>query len=293
MIRSRFNRAKYGVAIALSVFLAGIVAGCGSGRHYTLDGQVMAKSMATNQVTVNGKEIIGFMAAMTMPYPVKDAKALREVEPGDVITAKVVVNNSDYWLEDVKIKDKSGRASFVPDKAPHQLLPGETVPDVPLTNEDNQPIHIDQFKGKAVLITFIYTRCPFPNFCPLLSHQFAAIDKELEKSPADYAKTHLITITMDPRYDTPAVLRKYGLGYIGNDTAGFEHWDFAATSPADLQRLATAFGLEYSEKDNLITHNTSTTLLAPDGTVAESWSGTDWTVSQVVTEMRKVENASS
>lgn len=295
MSRGIGQNAKCAGICALCILVLGFIAGCRSGRSYALTGRVVAKSVPTQQITVDHKEIPGFMAAMTMPYPVKDPQVVKDVEPGDIISARIFVdkNNYDYWLEHVVIKDKSGRATFVPDASPHELQPGESVPDVPLTDQDGKQIHIDQFKGKAVLVTFIYTRCPFPNFCPLLSNQFAAIDKELAKSPADYGKTQLITITLDPSYDTPPVLRKYGLGYLDNNPKGFEHWDFAATAPSDLQRLATAFGLEYNKQENVINHNMNTTLLAPDGTVAESWSGTAWTVSEIVAEMRKVENASS
>ena len=222
---------------------------------------------------------------MTMPYPVKDTQGLAEVEPGDRITANVVVrNNDDYWLEHITITDKSERGS-VSASPPHELLPGEAVPDVALINQDGKMLHLSQFKGKALLLTFIYTRCPLPTFCPLISSEFAEIQSELAKNPTDYDRTHLV-ISLDPNYDTPPVLRKYGLAYLRDDASGFAHWDFVSTTPADLQKLASAFGLQYFEQNNQISHGMSTVLLAPDGIVAKTWPGNEWKTSEVLAALK-------
>jgi protein SCO1/2 len=278
------------IRIPLLLFLATLVIcfGCqDSPKHYSLRGQVLTKDLDTKQLTVNGDAIPGFMAAMAMPYPVKDLQGLTDVQPGDKVTADVVVQSSDnYWLEHVVITDKSGRGS-VSATAPHELLPGQAVPDVPLINQDGNTIHLAQFKGQAVLLTFIYTRCPLPTFCPLISSEFAAIHKEMAKSPATLRKTHLLSISLDPTYDTPPVLRKYGLAYLQDDPGGFRHWDFVSTAPADLQTLAAAFGLEYFEQDNQISHSMSTVLVGPDGTVAKSWPGNEWKTSDVTAALRQ------
>jgi len=181
-------------------------------KRYNLRGQVVAKDVTANEITVQHDEIPGFMAAMTMPYKVKDPATIQEVEPGDKIAAVVVVVNdgSDYWLEDVRITEKSVRKSASGAPSVHRLNVGEHVPDLPLVNQDGRTIHLDDFKGKAVLVTFIYTRCPLPNFCPRLSSQFAKIHDDLAKTPDDYRKTHLLTITFDPKYDTAPVLRNTG-----------------------------------------------------------------------------------
>lgn len=275
-------------ALLLSVVAGTMLIGCqSSSKQYALRGHVVAKSPATQQLTISHEDIPGFMPAMTMPYAVKDTQALNDVQPGDVITANVVVQSPDnYWLEHVVITDKSGRGA-VSSAAPHQLAPGEKVPDVPLTNQDGKKLLLSQFKGRAVLITFIYTRCPLPNFCPLISSEFSAIHQDLAKDPADYKKTHLISISFDPDYDTPPVLRKYGLAYLLDDASGFQHWDFATTSPEDLRKLAGAFGLEYFQQNNQIAHSMSTVLIAPDGTVAKSWPGNDWKISDVVAAMHQ------
>ena len=254
---------RSGAALLLAYLLSS--AGCqSSAKHYKLTGQVLAKNEAAAQASIDNDNIPGFMPAMTMNYPVKDPQGLQQVQPGDRITADVVVQNggSNYWLEHVTITDQSARGSISAATKPHELLPGEKVPDVPLVNQDGKTLHLADFKGKAVLLTFIYTRCPLPTFCPLISSEFAAIHNDLAQTPAIYQKTHLLSVSLDPNYDTAPVLRKYGLAYLKDDASGFQQWDFVSTNPADLQKLASAFGLEYYEQNNQISHGMSTILLA-------------------------------
>lgn len=275
-------------SLALLITLSWALTGCGgSSRHYLLQGQVLAKSDSAQQLTVTHGAIPGFMAAMTMPYAVKDPQGFQEVQPGDLITADLVVAGAnDYWLERLSIKSAAGRGS-VSSVPAHVLLPGERVPDLKFTNEDGKTIRLSRFRGKAVLITFIYTRCPFPTFCPLVSSKFAAIHKALSKVPAEYQATHLLSISLDPAYDIPPIMRTYGLNYLANDPRGFEHWDFVSTTPDDLNAVATAFGLEYFPQANLVPHSMNTILLATDGTVSRYWPGTEWSTSEVISALRQ------
>jgi protein SCO1 len=279
--------------LAALVCLAAALAGCSLlTKHYSLRGRVLAKS--TSDVTVNAENIPGFMPAMTMPYPVRDLEALEKVQPGDAITADLVVQGKTYWLDHVVIIGSKDRGSFstatdnsdIEDESGLSVV-GSPVPDVKLVNQDGKTIHLADLKGKTVLITFIYTRCPFPTFCPLLSSEFASIQRELAKTPDLYKKTHLVSVSLDPAYDKPPVLRKYGLGYLKGDSSGFQHWDFVATSPEDLKTFASAFGLTYFEEDNLITHSMRTVLVKPDGTVANVWDGSEWRQPELVDAMKQ------
>jgi len=277
----------------LSLVLAvAVLAGCqASAKHYQLVGTVVSKSVDDGVIVVDHKDIPGFMMAMTMPYDVHDAAGLQNVQPGDKITADVVVEASNhYWLDHIVITDSSGRAAAAAN-APKELNVGDPVPSVPFVNQDGQTLKLTDLKGKAVLLTFIYTRCPNPDFCPRISGQFAAVENQLAKSPTDYADTRLVSITLDPTYDTPAVLRKYGLAYLNNNAAAFSHWEFVASSPDDLKPLASEFGLEYSVEDNQIAHSMNTILIGPDGKVAKMWSGNDWTTDEVVDALRRSETA--
>jgi protein SCO1/2 len=275
--------------LCVSVFLSG----CGLfQKHYALRGRVLAKS--SSDVTVNQENIPGFMPPMTMPYAVKDLEALEKVQPGDAITADLVVRGKTYWLDHVVIIGSAGRGSVstatdntdIEDENGTSVI-GAMVPDLKLVNQDGKTLHLSNFKGKTVLITFIYTRCPFPTFCPLLSSEFAAIQRELAKTPGLYKQTHLISVSLDPAYDTPPILRKYGLGYLKDDPSGFAHWDFVVTSPEDLKTFAGAFGLTYFEQDNLITHSMRTILVTPDGTVANIWDGSEWRQPELVDAIKQ------
>jgi protein SCO1 len=203
---------------------------------YTLTGRVISKQPATQQLIIDNDDIPGFMAAMTMPYPVKDPDGFARVQPADVIRADVIVDApGKFWLEHLVVTGK-GTAKLPAEGAAYRVLMiGDQVPDVPMVNEDGKALRFGQLKGEVVLLTFIYTRCPFPDYCPLLSRQFSEIQKELAKNPDEYKKTHLISVSLDPKYDQPPVLREYGLAYLDHDPRGFEHWDFVSTTPTDLQ----------------------------------------------------------
>jgi len=260
-------------------------------KRYDLRGVVVDTKPATDEITVQHEAIPGFMPAMTMPYTVKDPGALREVMPGDAITAVAVSvdNGKTYWLENVRITDKSGRRNVQPAKT-HRLSIGDPVPDLALVNQDGNRIRLTDFRGKALLITFIYTRCPLPNFCPLLSSQFSKIHDDLIKEPEVYKLTHLVTISFDPQYDKPAVLRKYGLAYLDNDKSGFRYWDFASTNAGDLDKLAYAFGLQYSQSANQISHTMVIALVSRGGTIAQYW-GKQWTTAELERALREQASA--
>jgi protein SCO1/2 len=280
--------------LASVVLLLTAVVACHRIKRYPMQGEVVAKDITTGEITVKHGDIPGFMMAMTMPYRVKNPALVQELQPGDKIAAEVVVGSdrSDYRLEDIRITDESARGQARPATGTRMLMPGARVPDVALINQDGRTIHLSDFSGKALLVTFIYTRCPMPDFCPRLSSQFALIHEELKKTPGDYSKTHLLTISFDPKYDTPTVLRKYGLSYLNGDEKGFAHWDFASAQPADLHRLAEDFGLQYEEKDDQITHTMNIVLIAANGTMSQFWS-TNWTWTELMESMTQAARATA
>jgi protein SCO1/2 len=163
------------------------------------------------------------------------------------------------------------------------------VPDFKLRNQDGRPIHFGQFKGKALLVTFIYTRCPMPNFCPRVTRNFAAIDKQLAGTPAVYERAHLICVSFDPEHDTPDRLRAYGASYIGSDARNaFAHLDFAVPNQPVLEEMAKFFDLGMTnDPDGTITHTLSTTLIGPDGKVVRFYPGNDWTPEQLVADVKE------
>jgi len=273
------------------LLLALLLCACGNpDKHYTLRGRVVSKVPETRTLVVDHDNIPGFMAAMTMPYQVAQGTDLAGIEPGDRIQARIVVKpDQQYWLERISVTDSSHREKAV--KETKQLYPGETIPDVELVNQDGKTVHLSDFRGKTVLLTFIYTRCPMPNFCPRLSSLFASVERELAKNPKEYERTQLVSVSIDPKYDTPPVLRKYGLAYLGDDPRGFAHWSFTVPTLENLKKLAEAFALVYEEEGNQIAHSMSTVLADEDGRLIKEWTVSDWTVTEAVAAIRQVENA--
>jgi protein SCO1/2 len=223
------------------------------------------------------------MDAMAMSYRVKDAGELKKLSPGDSIAADVVVANEDYWLENVKVTghkapatDKSGAASHVP-------APGDEVPDFHFINQSSKRVSLKQYRGKVLLLTFIYTRCPFPDFCPRMSKNFAEIYRQIGNDAVLSGKTRLLSISFDPAHDTPRVLRDYAFTVAGSKQASlFERWEFVVPRTADLPSIANYFGLAYKPEGGLITHTLSTAVIGPDGKLAAWYHGGDWQPSELV-----------
>jgi protein SCO1 len=257
---------------------------------YKLRGKVMSTNPATGEVTLAHDAIPGFMDAMTMPYKLKDPNILTDLHSGDVLTADLFVSqgaDADVFIDHIVVIAQ-GRPDYKPTVLYHVPEPGDAVPDFKMRNQDGREIHLGQFRGKTLLITFIYTRCPLPNFCPLITHNFAVINSQLAADPALYAKTHLLCISFDPEHDTPARLRAYGATYIGSDAkSAFAHWDFAAPTKPELIEMAKYFDLGFSPGPNeTITHTIATTLIGPHGKVAQYYPGNEWTPQQVLADVK-------
>jgi protein SCO1/2 len=257
------------------------------GKRYELKGTIVSVDKPNQSATISHEEIKGYMEAMTMPYKLKDAWPLDVMKPGDQIQATLVVTDDSDWLEDVVVSQQSAAAAGAP-RVEGSAMPkvGDAVPDFRLVNQDGKAAHLGQFRGKALLITFIYTRCPVPDYCTLMSDNFAAIERELQKTPALYKQTHLVSISFDPAYDTPKVLRSYGASHTGNyDKETFSHWEFATGDAEEVKKMAQFFGFAYVPEKDQIVHSLQTVLIAPDGKIANIYSGNEWKPSDVLRDI--------
>jgi protein SCO1 len=261
----------------------------GPAKQYAVKGIIVGTDPAHGEVTVDSEAIPGFMEAMTMPYKVKDANVLQDLHPGDHMTGVLLVGGDNTVLDQIVITAQA-QPDYKPQAQYHVPAAGDAVPDFHLVNQSDHEISFRQFRGKALLVTFIYTRCPLSDYCPRMSRNFAAIDKSLQADPAMYKKTHLLSISFDPAYDSPTVLRSYGEAYTGNYTKEkFGHWDFAAPSKADLPKLLQFFDVGATPGENhTITHSLSTVVIAPDGTIAQWYPTNDWKPEDVLNELKKV-----
>jgi protein SCO1/2 len=262
-------------------------AGQPAAKRYPVQGKVMGINSATGEVELDAAAIPGYMDAMVMPYKLKDPAILSELHAGDTLRATLLVSDAGDVLDEIVITGES-KPVAAPASNLQPLEPGETVPNFALLNQSGKTIHLDQYRGRALLVTFVYTRCPLADYCPRMSRNFAAVDKALAADPKVYAKTHLLTISFDPKYDTPAVLRSYGGAYTGNYTnEKFEHWEFAAPEESDLAKVLSFFDVAATpEKDKTVTHSLSTAVIGKDGKVYKWYPTNEWTPAEIVADTK-------
>jgi protein SCO1/2 len=264
-----------------------------AGQRYPLKGKVVEVDLASRKVTIAHEDIPGFMPAMTMPFVVleKDAALLQGVGPGDEITATLVAPDSRYWLEDlVVVRKGTPDPSATPAPPAHEPHPGDTMPDVSLVDQDGRPLRLADYHGKAVALTFVFTRCPLPDFCPLMMRKFEAAHAALAKDAALASRTHLLTISFDTKHDTPDVLRAFGKPFQ-KTAKPFTHWTLATGKDEAIRTLGGALELDYVEENRTFTHNLRTAVLDPEGKLRRLFRGNEWTPEELVAELKAAAGA--
>lgn len=262
-------------------------------KTFTIKGRIVTVDAAKSSVLLDHEAVPGFMEAMTMSYKLHDPSVVSELHPGDRIMARLLVHKTADGYQDPELDQIVITAQAKPDYKPavqyHVPSPGDVVPDFKLLNESGRTIHLDQFRGKVLLLTFVYTRCPIADYCPKMSRNFAEIDGELKKSPELYGETHLLSISFDPKYDTPKVLRSYGEAYLGSSTKpNFEHWDFAVPPESELAQVTQWFGVGVTPGEGAtLTHSLSTVIVGKDGRVLAWYPSNEWTPAQALEVVRK------
>ncbi|MDX6712288.1 MAG: hypothetical protein QOH96_3304 [Blastocatellia bacterium] len=259
-------------------------------KRFELHGKIVAINQERAEVTISHESIPGYMDAMTMPFALKDTALVSSMSPGDQISADLVVSNKSSWLENpIVSRSMPDAQSSIPLTARPEPSLGAGVPDFHLINQDGKQISLSQFRGKTLAITFIYTRCPLPDYCILMNDNFERIEKSLANDKALYAKTHLLTISFDPERDTPQVLRMFGLARVDAKAANpFSHWEFATGDAAQIKTLADFFGLTYVNEPNQIIHSLRTAVISPDGTLYHLYDGNEWKPEQVIGDFKTV-----
>jgi protein SCO1/2 len=194
------------------------------------------------------------------------------------VTATLHVGSDDTTLSDVQItrpatpRDHSENVPTVP-----ILKPGEFVPDFTMTTQEGKPLKLSELRGKTVVLTFIYTRCPLPTFCPLMDRKFGQLAGMLEKSPRRSARTRLVSLSFDPEHDTPETLA----GHAKLVGAKPPLWTFAVAEHPELQRVGPPLGLMYGPGESEILHSLSTAVIDPEGRLAWLDRGNTWTPEEV------------
>ena len=262
--------------------------GCGrapdaSTRQFELQGQILSVRPERHEVVIKHQDVKGLMPGMTMPFTVKDEALIADKKPGDLVTATLVVGETQAYLTTLTTTGHAAVSEAAPPPPPDILTAGQAVKDAALVDQDNKPRAFSTFKGHRLAVTFIYTRCPLPDFCPLMDKHFAAIQKTIASTPA-LADVRLLTVTLDPEFDKPAILKAYARRRDADPAV----WTFLTGEPAEVNQFTTQFGLyvEHNPQNAIdITHNLRTAVIDPEGRLITVHSGNSWTPAELVADL--------
>jgi protein SCO1/2 len=287
-----------------SLTLALLVAGCGrspapsaraagtdteaaSPQTFTVKGVVLEVNLRESTVRIKHEEVPGYMPAMTMPFEVKDTNELGGIEPGDPVTFRLNVTDTEGWIDQIRrvgpktnVLSTTGRFRFVRDVEP--LSVGDRLPEYHFTNQLGQDFSTARFNGQALAIEFLFTRCPYPTFCPLLANHFEQAQQKLLAMTNGPSNWQLLTISFDPEFDAPAVLKACADSHHYDPA----HWTFATGDPVEITAIGEQFDLAFwHDETGGISHNLRTVVLDGAGRVRKVFQGNQWTPDQLVAEM--------
>jgi protein SCO1/2 len=271
-------------------FALAAAAGCGGlpdHREYTLQGQILSVAADRMEASIKHEDIKGFMPGMTMPYKVRDTRELADLKSGDLITSTLVVISNDAYLKGVKKVGEAPVEETASASMGFELLKkGQAVPNATFIDQDDRKRDFASFKGSIVVVTFIYTSCPMPTFCPLMDRHFATIQNRLKTDPS-LEHVHLISVSFDPLTDTPAVLKTHATR-LGADPT---YWTFLTGDRDAIDQFAMRFGVSVSRDMNdplNITHNLRTAIIDARGAFVKAYTGNDWTPEQMLADLGHV-----
>ncbi len=250
-------------------------------RSFAGQGAIENISSDRHLVTIHHQAIPGYMMAMTMDFPVRDDHLLDGLSVGDRVDFTLRVAQDDAWIESIRRTGHADaatvRSGALP-AAPSELRPGDPFPDADLTAEDGRLRHLSDFRGRVVVLTFFFTRCPLPTYCPLMNRNFAQTRALLLSRPGAPKDWQFISLSFDPSFDTPPVLASYATAYRGSNP---DRWLFASISPATLPGLAGPLGLVVMRQATSISHNVRTVVVDPQGRLYRQFDDNAWTPEQL------------
>ncbi|MGA3189265.1 MAG: SCO family protein [Bryobacteraceae bacterium] len=237
-------------------------------------------------VVVSHDAIPGYMDAMVMPYHISDQKTLSELKPGMKIGFTLVVTKTSSSIADVRVREYHS-VERDPDQALRlkeldaamrldsvTIKTGQSVPDFALVDQNNQPVTLSQFEGKVVAMTFIYTRCPLPDYCLRMSNNFGRLQKRFGRRLG--RDLILLSLTFDPEHDRPEVLAKYAANWKAN-----EGWHFLTGPLGAVKQVCGMFGMNFWPDEGLMTHSLHTVVIDRHGKLVANIEGNQFTAEQL------------
>ncbi len=255
--------------------------------RYPLQGKIEGLDILDRELLIAHEEIPGFMPAMTMPFKMPEAQGflarfqgmrIERLRRGDVVTATLVVKANESWIEKVNVvryEPPPGMSAPVPKEAKI----GEPVVDVALEDQDGKPLRLSDYRGQVLALTFIYTRCPIPEFCPRIMKNFQDLESLIESDPALRTKARLLSVSFDVEFDRPEVLQAFGSAFVKDRGQGpFARWKLATGTKEAVGRLGQYFGLVFFKEGGEYAHSLVTVVIGPDGRLVREFSGNDWVI---------------
>lgn len=263
---------------------------------YTVKGRVAGVRDGGETLFVEHEKIPGYMPAMTMPLPVGDPSETNALRTNQAIEFRLRVQGDSAWISRVEpVADtavarhpaRTMRAMPGSQSSDRDMLrEGEQVPgDIRLLDQDGEAFRLADFRGEALVLTFIYTRCPLPTYCPRMSRHFASLQPTLRKQFGE--TVHLLSVSFDPEFDRPEVLREYAQKYTDN----LDTWTFATGDSTQIARITDRFGIFTKQEGGQITHNLRTVVIGPTGIVRRIFHGNGWEISQVMSALRQIHHS--
>jgi protein SCO1/2 len=249
-------------------------------RSFVARGLIRGLPAGGQTVVVRHEEIPGFMPKMTMEFNVRDSNELRGLLAGDAITFRVRANEQESWIEGIQRAGTNDLVSPLPsDPASSSLLhvaqmnPGDVLPDAELLDEDGRTIRLSDFEGRALAFTFIFTRCPLPDFCPRMNQHFNRTRELLLQRPGGPTNWQFLSISFDPEFDKPGVLGRYAYSYRGQSA---DRWLFAAAPTNVMASLVSQLDFRFANEGGSFVHNLRTVVLDPHRRVQRQFDGNKW-----------------
>lgn len=246
---------------------------------YPVRGVVRAP-LRDGEITVAHRDIPGLMPAMTMPFRVEepDRAAAAELQAGDEIEFKFAVGDASRAYDFRRVGRVGDAAAAGRSPRAARLREGDEVPAFSLTDQAGRPFRAGDLRDRWTVLTFIFTRCPVPEFCPRMSQQFAELQRRVQSSPPRKPPVQLASISFDPAFDTPEVLKAYGEGFQADPAI----WRLCTGSETEIRALVQRFAVHVERNPSTIDHTLATALIGPDGRVRQIWRGNQWTAEEVL-----------
>ena len=246
-------------------------------QHHTGKGVVLRVDRPAATVTISHDAFPGFMDAMAMPFDLKGSARAARLTPGDRVKFRLSLKAGRSWVDRVAVVSAAPVDAGLENTpaVPVLVKVGTAMPDFELTDQAGAPLALSALKGKVVAVTFIYSRCPLPDYCPRMIENFKALRTRFAaRMDRDLV---FLTISFDPRYDTPEILARYA----ASQRAGGPGWHFLTGDAAKIERVCTAFGSQYWAEEGLITHSLQTAVIDREGRLAATVEGKDFTPQQL------------